>query len=211
MIVRGSLRPHRKTARRQVCRWPFRRPTTRARPRPGLQLDADVVVTIRSDIRYLSLVRAVTGEIARKLCLDPMCEYEVKLAVGEACANAIEHGSPRGSLDQVTVKFSSSARQLRIEVADSGPGCWPTLQDRSSGQALRGYGIRVMRAVMDRVDFVCDRHGTRVLLIRRLPRLMGRRRNGACEARSENRSAAGTTRGRGKTSRVAEMADARCH
>lgn len=133
----------------------------------GLRLE--IILTVRSDPRYLSVVRGVTQDIAAKLCLSRDAAYAVKLAVGEACANAMEHGSPAGKADRISVTFASDGRNLRVEVSDVGPGICAPRNRRFWRPRMRGYGIILMRSLMDKVDFVETGRGTRVVLIKRLP------------------------------------------
>lgn len=77
-----------------------------------------------ADMKYLRIVRLITQEIAKELLLNENSIYDLKLAVGEACANAIEHGSPLGCRNEIVVTYSWSENELRVEIADQGKGCW---------------------------------------------------------------------------------------
>ncbi|MCL6518390.1 MAG: ATP-binding protein [Armatimonadetes bacterium] len=125
-----------------------------------------VEVRFKADMKYLVLVRLITQEVAEKLKLSNNSVYDLKLAVGEACANAIEHGSPLGSENDVTVTFSRTEKELRIEIADQGAGSW--IESKVGCGSDRGFGIPIMRALMDQVDFVVGPDGTKVILTKRL-------------------------------------------
>jgi len=138
-----------------------------ARPStPGF--DADVVLVLRSDLRYLSLIRRVTDDVTSGVNLRGEAAEEVKLAVGEACANAIRHGSPRGRADRIMVVFAHDDSGLTVEVADTGPGICPKPDGRRCRLRMGGYGIRLMRALMDDVQFVEMERGTRVIMTKRI-------------------------------------------
>ena len=102
---------------------------------------------------------------------------DIETAVGEALANAAEHGHRAESAFEVRV-FVERER-LVIEVQDQGGG-FPLAADSScpTPDALRGFGIFLMRHLMDEVEF--DAPGTCVRLIKRLP--VARRQTGACGA-----------------------------
>jgi len=81
---------------------------------------------------------------------------DVLIAVGEACANAIEHGL-RHNPGRIRLTAEASATRLRVTVRDTGrwrPG--------PSGDGYRGHGIALMRAVMHQVDIHLDPAGTTV-------------------------------------------------
>lgn len=82
----------------------------------------------------------------------------VEVAVGEACLNALQHGSPRGALDEVRVKCMWNDRALVVEVSDNGCGFDPGLVRQPTVNNLKelregGMGILLMRGLMDSVEF----------------------------------------------------------
>jgi anti-sigma regulatory factor (Ser/Thr protein kinase) len=84
---------------------------------------------------------------------------ETLLAVGEAVANAIEHGSTHSD-DVVRVEAGFDGDDLIISITDSGS--WqPGIEGYFSG---RGRGHLLMRALTARVDVESDHHGTIVTL-----------------------------------------------
>jgi PAS domain S-box-containing protein len=84
---------------------------------------------------------------------------EVLLAVGEAVANAIEHGSTHPD-DVVRVEGAFDGDALIVSVTDSGR--WqPGIEGYFSG---RGRGHLLMRALTADVDVDSDQHGTIVTL-----------------------------------------------
>ncbi len=91
---------------------------------------------------------------------------DIETAVGEALANAAEHGHRTDSGFEVTV-FVERER-IVIEVQDEGGGFSSSKTTPKPGHdAPRGFGIYLMRHLMDEVDF--DERGTRVRLTKRLP------------------------------------------
>ena len=99
------------------------------------------IAEVRSFIRSLG-ARASLGQ--------PVTE-DLVLAVSEAAANAVRHGLSA----RITVRWRAFADRIEIEIADDGVFSSPT--DGTEASEERGFGIPIMRAVMDAVDI---RQGT---------------------------------------------------
>ena len=80
---------------------------------------------------------------------------DIELAVGEACVNALKHGSPNGERDEIRVKCAKCVNAAVIEVSDKGPGFDPNSVQQFSKDNLTegGVGIFLMRSLMDIVEF----------------------------------------------------------
>ena len=98
--------------------------------------------------------------LGRELCDDVM------LAVGEASANACEHGSESDPRACVTVELSIHRGELRAAVSDHGTWGDDTAVSSQDG---RGRGFAIMDRMMDAVDVRRSPLGTTVLLRRTLP------------------------------------------
>ncbi|MET8773631.1 ATP-binding protein [Nocardia sp. NPDC050713] len=88
--------------------------------------------------------------------------YDVLLAVGEACTNAVEHGH-RGDGGTVRVRAACTGAELNVTVADHGRWKPPDPQTRS----VRGRGLAIIRAVIPDVAVTTGEGGTTVAM--RLP------------------------------------------
>jgi anti-sigma regulatory factor (Ser/Thr protein kinase) len=92
---------------------------------------------------------------------------DVESAVGEALANAAEHGDCSEGFD-VTATFEDA--QLVIEVKDHGAGfdCRAVMDRANTPDASgsRGFGIFLMRTLMDEVAY--SDCGSRIQLVKRL-------------------------------------------
>jgi anti-sigma regulatory factor (Ser/Thr protein kinase) len=85
----------------------------------------------------------------------PEAIEEMLLAVGEALANAIEHGSSDGAAI-VRVEATTADDEIIVSVSDAGQ--WqPGLEGYFSG---RGRGHALMHALADAIDVDSDQHGT---------------------------------------------------
>lgn len=96
--------------------------------------------------------------------------FDIKVAVGEALANAVRHGSPRGATDNIHIDVLAAVDRVTIRVTDAGEGFDGCANLNRDIYASSGRGIMFMRALMDRVEFrSCDDGGTTVTLVKHLP------------------------------------------
>jgi serine/threonine-protein kinase RsbW len=100
---------------------------------------------------------------------------EVRMAVVEACINALEHS--RSSEHEVFVTFEvlgdaggRDPQKLRITVRDSGVGFSPeALEEPSIAAKLRaprkrGWGLKIIHGLMDEVEIRSGSGGTTVVM-----------------------------------------------
>ncbi|NUS91851.1 MAG: ATP-binding protein [Nocardia sp.] len=113
----------------------------------------------------LAEVRHRTQEWLTQCPLDEYQAYDVLLAVGEACANAIEHGH-RGDGGTVRLAFARDVAALRVTVADHGRWKSP---DPGPDQ-VRGRGMAIIRALIPEVEVRITSRGTTVDMRIPLPR-----------------------------------------
>jgi len=99
--------------------------------------------------------------------LDGPGLFEFSVAVAEALANAVVHGSPHGADDDVRVHFFSFDDEVAVEIVDSGGGMDATPICAPPSSSPRGRGIHFMRTLSDDMQYVCGPLGTHVLLVKR--------------------------------------------
>jgi anti-sigma regulatory factor (Ser/Thr protein kinase) len=122
--------------------------------------------TFTSDLRNVALARKSIASFASVCGFSETEVADIRLAAGEALSNAVEHGrGARSSGFSVRCKFDHD--ELTVEVHDSGTGFTsPPEYDRVEPDVRgRGFGIFLMRRLMDDVSFT--RNGTIVRLVRR--------------------------------------------
>lgn len=126
-------------------------------------------VTLPARIEELSSARQEVVEALEPLHLPEATLFDIKVAVGEALANAVRHGSPHGGNDQVGVDVSGYDDRVVIRVHDTGSGFSGEASSAGDVYAAGGRGVMFMRALMDRVDFeVGPEGGTTVTLVKHL-------------------------------------------
>jgi anti-sigma regulatory factor (Ser/Thr protein kinase) len=101
-----------------------------------------------------------------------MCGFEtpdlgdIEVAVGEALANAVEHGTR--DLGFITVTCSYGGDGLLVEIRDEGTGFDHAAGARRDPRSIRGFGISLMRSLMDDVRYLAS--GNVVQLFKAGPR-----------------------------------------
>jgi serine/threonine-protein kinase RsbW len=130
-----------------------------------------VELRIPGRAEFVAVARIAAAAIASRLdfCYDAI--DDIKLAVGEACANAIEHACPEGEGAEIHLSFSLEKQCLVIEVRDSGPGFDPKALEPAGEQAPseRGLGLLLISSIMDKVEWVTPPEGgTTVIMTKHL-------------------------------------------
>jgi anti-sigma regulatory factor (Ser/Thr protein kinase) len=107
------------------------------------------VIRVRADTAQLSRVRQFVEEVALDVAVEEERVFDLKVAVSEACANAVEHACCDNDLLEIAARVHD--RRLTFVVTDSGLFRPPT-QPRSAHHS-RGLGLPLMVALMDEVHF----------------------------------------------------------
>lgn len=110
--------------------------------------------------------------IAESIRMSPDRIDEVRMAVVEACINALEHS--HASDGEVYVTFQvlgdRDPEKLRIMVHDNGVGFSPdvleepTMADKLKSMRKRGWGLKIIRGLMDEVEIRSGAEGTTVVM-----------------------------------------------
>lgn len=107
-------------------------------------------------IPEMELTASNTAEaIGKFMDLDADSIDEIKLALIEACINAIEHSQSQDS--RVAISFDIGDTSLTITIRDHGQGFdlsqarQKLAQRRAAGDQRRGWGLKIMEELMDEV------------------------------------------------------------
>jgi anti-sigma regulatory factor (Ser/Thr protein kinase) len=127
---------------------------------------AELRAQYRGTPRSVRAARNAVLDYARLCGFDSQLTVDIALAAGEALANAVEHGSKDLGFIGLLCSFEDGV--LTLEVRDEGPGfdIAAATKRRREPTSVRGFGITIMRALMDSVEY--EHRGTLVRLRKRL-------------------------------------------
>ena len=117
-----------------------------------------VTLTIPARPEYVTLCRLALTGLSRLRTLSQETLADLKLALTEACSNAVRHAYPDGT-GTVEIVYDLQPDRLVIEVLDDGEGF--TGPERAPGGELSegGLGIAIIRAIADGFEIGPTRNG----------------------------------------------------
>jgi anti-sigma regulatory factor (Ser/Thr protein kinase) len=118
-------------------------------------------------------IRDFIEEAARRAGVDPSAQFDLKLAVDEACSNIVMHGYEPGKPGPIGVSFESDGKQVVVTITDRArpfdpknapvPDLDVDWRERRPG----GLGWYLIHQVMDRVEYDSDpEKGNRLTLVK---------------------------------------------
>ena len=135
-----------------------------------MQCSLVLELDVPSSAEYIAIVRLVVASVAtaRRALADERVD-DLKLAVSEACTNAIEANRRVSPAAPVHVEVWESPDRLEVCIEDSGPGfdpdrvaSPPPFTDPGRLNFERGLGIPLIRTLVDNAAFVRKQQGTLV-------------------------------------------------
>jgi serine/threonine-protein kinase RsbW len=148
------------------------------KPRKGMSKDSMtkervVTLTVPASPEYVDLIRLTLYGIASKLKFSFEDIEDMKVAVSEACNNAVLHAYG-GEDGKIEVQFTTDNERLSISVKDFGRSF--TVEESKESPAMHGksideiqsggLGLYLMQALMDHVE-VTQEGGTTVTLTKK--------------------------------------------
>jgi serine/threonine-protein kinase RsbW len=138
-----------------------------------LQDAAAIELEIPARPEFVALARLVVSSLAltRRTLADERID-DLKLAVSEACTNAIEAHADIQLDERVVVEWREAEDRLEVRVQDRGQGFdlqslpeHPPVTDPERLNFERGLGIPLIRTLVDQVDFDPSEEGTAVRMV----------------------------------------------
>jgi serine/threonine-protein kinase RsbW len=131
-------------------------------------MNVEFTVRLPNDKSSVPLIRGLVRQALEHLGVPTPSIDETVLALTEACANVVQHAGEHEEY-QVDVYIDDST--CRISVTDDGEGFDPVAAaaDETRSPLEGGRGLVLMRALVDRLDFVnADDGRHRVVLEKQL-------------------------------------------
>jgi anti-sigma regulatory factor (Ser/Thr protein kinase) len=122
-------------------------------------------IDIEADPRRLKGARDWAFEVAVAAGLPEADCHQVRLALSEAVANSIQHGSS-SLADRIRVEAFEDAGELVFEVRDGGVFDPPLA--RASIEDESGRGLELLALITDSVQISSDDHGSLLRFSKRL-------------------------------------------
>ncbi len=130
-----------------------------------------ISMTLDSVLASVETVETTAEAYARKAGFDEDTASNISMVTREAAVNAVLHGNKKDPAKHVTATFEITPEDLRISIADEGPGLDPdAIPDPLAPEnVLRpsGRGVFLMRAYMDEVHFRQLTPGTEITMVKR--------------------------------------------
>ena len=126
-----------------------------------------IKMEVTSNPEYVSIIRLTVSGLANKVGFSLDDIEDIKVAVSEACTNAIKHSLD----DKFLVQFSVLENGLTIEVEDKGTGYdVESLQEPDlTNPKESGLGLFIIKTLMDEVSTISNSDvGTRVKMTKYL-------------------------------------------
>lgn len=121
-------------------------------------------LSLPSKPEYVSIARLTASFIANQMGFDMEIIEDIKLAVGEACNNAIIHS---GSEETYKIEFLNLTNELKIEIRDHGKGFSLDNYKKPNADDLQenGLGLFIIKSLMDQVDIESfEGRGTKIIM-----------------------------------------------
>jgi len=132
---------------------------------PQTRLD----ISFPADVNRVGEVVDKVVALATQLHGETGKEQEVALALTEALANAVKHGSKNNPALSVQCQVITEGSMMTVVVRDSGPGFDPASianpLEMAGLTADHGRGLHMIRQLVDEVRF--ERHGAEIRMVKR--------------------------------------------
>ena len=119
----------------------------------------------------MELAATKTAEVVSKhMGLNEEQTAEISMALIEACINAFEHS---GSDKQIQIHFKIKDDLLEVQVTDKGQGfdksevAIPKIEEKFGSDHKRGWGLQLIKELMDSVEFESSEKGTTVTMTKK--------------------------------------------
>lgn len=132
----------------------------------------DVELEIPANAEFVSIARIVVASLASDVGFSEDRIDDLRLAVSEACTNAIEAHDAIETEERVLLRCHVDEHGLEVRIEDRGPGFdpehldqHPPVTDPDRLHFERGLGIPLIRTLVDVAEFTSSGAGTNVRMV----------------------------------------------
>ena len=135
----------------------------------GKSKKADLILPSIPEME-LTATKAAEG-VGQFMKLDQDKIEEIKMALIEACINAIEHSQSKDG--RINISFDMGEDELTVQITDHGQGFdlekarAELKARRERGERQRGWGLAIMEELMDKVEIDSNEEGTTITMVKR--------------------------------------------
>lgn len=130
-----------------------------------------VELRIPNKAEWVAVARLAIAAVANRLPFSVEEIEDLKLAIAEACTNAIQHSVDASSIEIVC---EASPLELRLTVRDHGnatPIEFTSPPSLESPDARENLGVFLIRSLMDEVSYTLDpAAGTNLVMVKKVTR-----------------------------------------
>ena len=138
-------------------------------------MDGVVELEIPARAEFVALARLVVSSFAStSFGLEDDRIDDLKIAVSEACTNAIEAHGVADTEERVLIRCEDNEDHMEVRIEDRGRGFdprtlpeHPPVTDPTRLKFERGLGIPLIRSLVDDVDIASSDKGTLVRIVMR--------------------------------------------
>ncbi len=133
--------------------------------------------TFKSHTKNLILIREFVEDFLVSKNISGEDREKIILAIDEACTNKIKHSYKFDETKDIIVKLKLSGDEFTAEISDFGSPFnpekvpVPNLKENYINKKPGGYGIFLMRQLMDEVKYEFNLHGENKIILKKKVRL----------------------------------------
>ena len=132
-----------------------------AAPRGEKPLEYELVLPMKADSEVVAA--RVAEEVAAFAAVDSDTVDRIKMAIIEACINAFEHSASESG--KVRLRYLLSPEKIELFVQDDGKG-FRAGKTQEESKRNRGWGLKLIRELVDDVEVVTGQEGTVVRMVK---------------------------------------------
>ncbi len=119
----------------------------------------EIRLSIPNKPEYVGVARLTVAAIASRVGFDIEKIEDMKIAVSEACNNAITHGCRCCKEGEYNINFVLTEEKITISVYDEGEGCLLENIKEPNFNKLKegGLGIFIIKSLMDDVEIKSEK------------------------------------------------------